>query len=737
MAGAVEEKIIRTVCTVSDGVCCGILAHVKDGVLVKVEPADFPDSRFKHICSRGLCTVKLVYHPDRLRYPLKRVGNRGEGKWQRITWDEALDTIAERLREIGEKHGYESIAWATGANSALILIYLRLASALQSTWVNIIGFGDSAGPSGDMISYGVLNGDYHVTGFERPGLCVVWGANLAETHSMKWRRIRDARENGAKVVVIDPRFTTTASKADEHISLRPGTDAALALGMMNVIIERGLADESFITNHTVGPFLVRGDNGLFLRESDITPEGSNKYIVWDNQTAAPRAHDEEAVTPSLTGSYQVGGIECRPSYQLLVDLVKQYPPEVASNITEVPSETIEKLALDYVNLKPTASYRGGGMQRTFHGDLSCRAVTTLAAISGNTRPEGPRSFRLRQGTFIKVNDQYFKPMSLLQLYEAVPTGQPYPIKALWLAEHNMINQDVSTNKILKDVVPNLDFIVVADMFMNASAQYADIVLPVCSFYEHLDLVPPLQAPNIYLQLSPKVIEPFYESKPDIEIVNELASRMGIGEHFGMSAEQYIELLISSRHPSMQGVTLESLKKGPFELQPHDVPAFRTPSGRYEFYSEMMKGYGQELPVYKEPLESARQQLAEKYPLSYLTTHTKYGNNSQFSNIAWLRELDPEPLLEINPRDAVPRNIKDGDYVVAFNDRGKVKVKAKVHNGVRPGAVNINQKWWLRDFAEGTHHALTHGVINPAQKAVFEPNSALYDNLVEVVKADDK
>ena len=737
MASTGETNVIRTACTVGDGVGCGLLAHVRDGVLVKVEPADFPDRRFRHICARGLCSARMVSRPDRLQHPLKRVGERGEGKWERISWDEALDTIAAKLKEIGEKHGYESIAFATGANSALILIYLRLASALRASWVNIIGFGDAAGPCGEMLSYGILNGDHYLVDFDDPGMCVVWGANLTETHSRKWNWIRDAKEKGAKIVVVDPRFSTTASKADEYISIRPGTDAALALGLMNVILAKGLADERFITDHTVGPFLVRGDNGQFLAERDFIPDGSARYVVWDARSGGPRASDAEGVEPALRGTYDVNGIECRPAFQLLADIIEQYPPQRAEEITEVPAEVIERLALDYVNLKPTASYRGGGLQRTFHGDLSCRAITTLAAISGNTKAQGFRSFRLRQGAFIRVEDRFFNPMPLLQMYEAIEQGQPHPVKALWLAEHNLMNQDVDNNRILNELVPRLDFIVVADIFMTASARHADIVLPVCSFYEHVDLVPPLQGPNIYLQISPKVIEPLHESRPDVEIVNELADRMGQGEHFGMTAEQYIEMLVTSRHPSMQGVTLDRLKEGPVELPDFDVPAFATASGRFEFYSERMVEFGQELPVYIEPIESARQPLGRKYPLSYLSTHTKYGNHALFAAESWLRELDPEPLLEIHPTDAGERGIEDGDMVVAFNDRGRVKLKAKVHDGVRPGVVNINQGWLHDQYPEGTHQALTHGVINPAQTAVFEPNSALYDNLVEVRKAGEE
>lgn len=729
-----EEKAVRTVCGIVDGIQCGILAHVKNGVLVKVEPADFPDTRFRHICARALCSTKLVYHPDRLKYPLKRVGERGKGRWQRISWNEALDTIATKLTEIRQKYGNESVAFAIE-----VIPYIRLASALEATMINPIGFGDAAGPCGDEISYGTHYGHLYTIDFKQPAMCVMWGGNFAETNFIWWRKIRDAKEGGAKLIAIDPRFTSTASKADEYISIRPGTDAALALGLMSVIFERNLYDRNFITKSTVGPFLVRSDNGLFLRGKDIVSGDSDKYVVWDMTIDQPKAYDEPGIVPALTGSYQIAGLKCRPSFELLSALAKQYPLQKASEITQVPAEIIERLAIEYATRKPVASYRGMGLQRTFHGDLTYRAVTTLAAVTGNINTEGYaegyRRFLFDNGTML-YGDHFPRPMQLLQVYETVVSEQPYPIKALWLAGHNFMNQNPDNNRVLKEIVPRLDFIVVADMFMNASAQHADVVLPTCSFYEHLDLVTPIDVLSPYVQLQQKVIDPLYESKPDRDIVNEIGLRLGLGKDFVISAEQYIERVLSSGHPSVEGITLQKLKEGPVEAAPYSMTGFATPSGRIEFYSERMLEFNQQLPVYLEPIESARRPLAKKYPLNYLSTHTKYGKHSLLANISWLRELDAEPLLEMNPVDAERRHIKDGDIVIASNDRGRVKLKVKVHHGIRPGVVNINEGWWHEHFAEGSFQALTHGVINPAQMAVFEPNSAMYDNLVEVKKAGE-
>ena len=204
--------------------------------------------------------------------------------------------------------------------------------------INPIGFGDAAGPCADEVSYGTQYGHLYTMDFESPGMCVLWGANQAETRPYYWRRIRDATEAGARLVAIDPRFTSSASKADQYISIRPGTDAALALGMMNVIFQRGLQDEGFIREHTVGPLLVRQDNGLFLRESDILSQGSSGHVVWDAGAGRPKACDGDVMTSALTGSFKLNGTDCRPAFQLLSDLANEYPPERASEITEIPAE---------------------------------------------------------------------------------------------------------------------------------------------------------------------------------------------------------------------------------------------------------------------------------------------------------------------------------------------------------------------------------------------------------------
>jgi anaerobic selenocysteine-containing dehydrogenase len=270
--------------------------------------------------------------------------------------------------------------------------------------------------------------------------------------------------------------------------------------------------------------------------------------------------------------------------------------------------------------------------------------------------------------------------------------------------------------------------------MNASARYSDIVLPACSFYEYMDLLPPFDTVNPYLQVQQKVIDPLYECKSHVDIGNAVGRRMGFEDEFRYTEEEYVNMLLSSDHPSMRGVTLERLKCEPVKPQAsNEVPVFMTNSGRIEFYSEKMAPFNQALPIYKEPLENAHSALGKKYPLSLVYGHSQYLKCSMFTNSPLMRSLAPEPVVEMNPMDATERSIEDGAVVKVFNDRGFVKMRVKVHEGIHPGVVNVTQGWWPENYIEGTHQALTHGLVNPAQSAIWEPNAAYNDILVEVCK----
>lgn len=726
-------KKILTVCRIEDGSNCRIAAHVKEGKLLKIEPVDFPEPGMRHICGKGLSTVRdIVYHPDRLKYPLLRDGRRGEGRFKKISWDEALEIIAGRLQKIIDQYGGKAIAFTPGQlwTSALMAIYQRLASALGSTWVNLSGFGDAAGPCGDILSYGFPIGSAYTTDLKNPRLCIVWGGNYIVTHSLTWRKIRDLKESGTRLVVIDPRFTATASKADDYISIHPGTDTALAIGMMRVVRDEGLVDHDFMRTYTVAPFLVRQDNGQFLRERDLIDDGGDDHMVWDKmQDRAVTAGNASQPIMRISGS--PNGIPCRTAYDLLNELLDQHSVSRAANLTGVPADTIRKLAISYATERPAICFRGWGLQRTFHGDLAWRAVTTLAAMTGNIHLKGPRSFDLNRDAFTKVDGRSYHYLPLLTLYDAISEGKPYPVKGLWIAAHNFVNQNPNYNKVLSDLFPKLDFIITVDLFMNSSARHSDIVLPACSFYEYMDLLPPFDTVNPYLQLQQKVIDPVHECRSHVDIVNAVGRRMGFKKEFRYSEEEYVDMLLDSDHPSMHNVTREKLMEEPVRVPEFDVPTFMTASGRIEFYAEKMVTYDQALPVYKEPVEHFRGTLGKKYPLSMVNGHSKYLKCSMFTNSPLMRRLSPEPIVEMNPLDAAKRKIEDHEIVKVYNDRGFARMRVLIHEGIHPGVVNVTQGWWPENHISGTHQALTHDRINPAQRATWEPNAAYNDVSVEV------
>lgn len=745
-------RIVRTACPYHcSGNACGIQAHVQEGNITKLEPAEFPDRRFRRICLRGLSSLQLLNHPDRLKYPLKRTGQRGEGKWARVSWDEALDEIADNFKKIQEKHGPEAIAWVLGGPGSGTIkfgIYCRFAALTHGTRVSCWGYGDAAGPDAMLTTFGTHFQGHDTRDSINSKMCILWGANPAVTRPFQMRNFLKAKDNGVVLVAIDPIFSHTAARCDQYIQIRPGTDAALALGMIHVIIKKDLHDKDYLTRCTVGPLLVNTSSGRFLREKDLLPGGSDKYMVWDKTNGTTLPADAPGAKPALDHSCSLKGERYNTAFKMLADLAAQYTPEKTAEITDIPAEVIKKLAQDYATSRPSSIFTNMGVQRTFHGDLSFRAILALAAVcgyygqkgGGASLGPGPKTYVLNWPYFLKPADwASYSRLPILNLYSALEKGEPFTVKGLWFAFINFVNQSPNSNKIIHDVLPKADFIVDTDLFMNSTGQYADMVLPICTFLEHTDLV---GGPFPYLQLQQRVIEPYYESKSDVEIISALARKMGLGQYFDKSEEKLVETFIDSRHPSLAGISLEGLREVPYASNSFEEPfvawqegKFFTKSGRIEFYSEKLAPMGEALPVFKPPKEGRENQQARKYPLVFVQRHSNFRVHSMYANIPWLLELNPEPVVEMNPSDARQRGITEGDMVLVYNDRGKAKLKARLNEGVKTGVVDIAQGWWFHQFAEGGFNCLTYEDRNPAQELVYEANSGFNDVLVEVERAN--
>lgn len=749
-----ETRLVRTVC---DPNChanprCGITALVEDGRITSIEPGSFPLPEYdRRICLMGMSRLEYQYHKDRLRFPLKRAAKRGEGKWQRISWNEAFDILDQRLRALATQFGSRSLAFFTGTGVAGVLTKgaaHRFAAVIGGT-ASRAGGVDYGVPKGLEYTFGVPASTYF-----RPGgheyadavnsrMIILWGANGAETRFVDFHFVVEAQRRGAKVVSIDPNRSATAAKADQWISLRPGTDTALALSLLHEILKQGGQTEPFLRDHTNAPFLLRRDTGGFLREADVIPGGSSAYMVWDSLSQSP-VPNGAGFTPVLTGTYQVllasgSTVECAPAFQLLVDLCRSYPPERASVITGVPAPIIRDLAHEFVSRKPASIRIGFGVDRWYYSDYTARAVANLVIATGNIGVAGG-GISVHDGTYpAPLNLQVFRApdgreaatLDVISLASAIEHGKPYPVKALWLSASNMFNQtSANRRRVMSSIVPQLELIVVVDHFMTDTADLADIVLPACTIFERLDLV----AGKFY-QLQQRAVEPEGESKSDFDIFAGLARRMGMGDYFDRSPEDYLTEMLATNHPLLEGITLDRLQRegAVFLNRPREPYVsfrdlrLRTPSGRIEIYKEELVRYGAELPHYREPIEASPENLLyQRFPLTLLFSHSKYRIHSTFANMPMIKKLEADPRVEIHPIDAQQRSITTGQVVRVHNDRGSVSLRCLFNGDLRPGVVVISEGSWVKDFPGGDPYSLTHELVSPTSE-----NYAFYDTLVEI------
>ncbi|MBN2154489.1 MAG: molybdopterin-dependent oxidoreductase [Candidatus Lokiarchaeota archaeon] len=750
---------VRTTCPMHCGIeACGWLVSVnkKTGRAIKIEPGEFMDPSERRICLRGLSQLDYTYHPDRIKTPLKRVGRRGEGKFESISWEEALDIIEKNFKEIAEKYGWRALGWVlggVGAGSTKFGVYLRLASLTKSTRVSAWGYGDSGLPCGSRIIFGsqIPYGQlmHRLIDPPDPDLIVVWGCNPGEAAPLRWfRPIMDIKErSGTKMVTIDPRFTVTASKSDAYLGLRPGTDTALALSLLNIIFKNGYQKNDYIRKYTNGPYLVRLDTKKFLRGKDISDSKSkaDRYVIIDHEKNEPKILRGSTKSAALTGIYTVNGIECKTALQLLMDLADELPPEKGSEITGVSAELITKLAHAIGKAKTTTFCINMGFTRTYHGHTSLRAMGTIAAITGNVRAEvgKGRNFPvLNWDPFLKAkpDERSYHRLGILNMYDAIEKGDPFPIKAVWFALTNFVNQCANSGKIVNTLFNNLDFIVTVDTFLTDTCKWSDLVLPTTSILEFSDFIP---HPYPYVCIQQKVIEPLYESKSDVNIASAVAERLGFGEYFQGGEDGMIDLLLDTDHLSMDGITRESIiANGCFQLL-NPIPEsmetmpfpMRTPSKKIEIYSDFdyLIEAGEELPYYKAALDSPIKNIAEGFPLTFIQGHTRFRTHSMFGNVDSLLKMNPEPLLDMHPRDAEDRGLKNNDMVVMYNGLGNAILKLRVNEGIVPGTVNLSEGWWLKDFKDGGVNFVTHDIVNPVQDKIYEPNMSMNSAFVEVKK----
>lgn len=751
-----EGTQIRTV-TCMHTACsdCQYDAVVRDGCIVNIMPKPDGGLLGNRMCPKGRSGIMRVYDAERIKYPMKRAGERGSGEWERISWDEAISTIAENWKKIQSEYGTQAIITLVGMSGTAGL--LNGGYGFPSRLKTILGMTtcdtcmDEAAALGTAQVFGTKTGFFDQPGESLTNLLksknvVAWANNVTTAYPQRTKWYLDAQKNGAKLVVVDTLYSVLASKADLWIHPKPATDDVLCLAMINVMMEEGLYDEEMCLNHTVAPCLVRSDTKRYIHMSDLgvdpiegepdaygQPTFYDPPAVWDLSIDGP-ASVEEAVEPALNGTYTVEGIECTTAMDLIANEASQWTPEKASDICGVDADSIRELTRICAD-QPTAicpTYGGSAYNNGVH---YARALATFAAMIGCVGREGGAfggTVHLEHINFSCMNADFAFPMYNVPVLEfpnicktGTYNGQPYPIKGFWVCGCNPLNAQTN-NKPLLDAWLGLDFTVTIDVRFTDTAMYSDIVLPAADWFEKEDLTGNNADPIIVI--CEKCIEPQWESKPEGEIVRLLADAMGVGEYFEGDDDYWLNEMIGPTLKEM-GITLADVReqKGIFWGERDEVlfrdRVFGTETGRARIYLEdpyARVDYGQEwdpdrhrLPKHFTASEATDDfALADTYPLVMLSPRPRLRMHGQNFSNQWLLELDPEPWVKINPSDAEERGVKDGDYVRCFNDRGEAVAKAYLSSAIMPGTLEYPHGWQRSQFKKGSFPELLINDFDP-------------------------
>jgi len=662
------EKVYRSSCGMCHG-GCGVLVYTRQGRITRLEgDRDSPLSKGA-LCAKGLAGLQQVYNPARIQYPLIRTGARGEGKWRRISWDEALSAITDRLNEIKGKFGAEAIAVGQGTGRHHFAFTIRFANALGTPNWCAPGQAQCFLPrvTTSKLTFGdLIICDYY--GKTQPGCILVWGHNPVHTSpdgEMAFRFL-DSWKAGSKIITVDPRLSETAAISDLWLQIRPGTDAALALSMIHVIITENLYDQNFINSWTVG-------------------------------------------------------------FDLLRERVGSCTPQWAEKITWVPAEKIVQAARMFATARPSCLEWGVALEQTPNCLQNLRSLSILTALTGDIDTPGGDIFGMHiLRHFPTGYDQLsneiherrlgadrFKLLSSREalvpsahaptVFRAMITGEPYPVKAFLVFGNNGLLTYANPREV-RQALLNLDLLVVTDLYLTPTAELADIVLPAASWLE-VNLVRgyPLRAENVAL-VQQKITQ-VGEARQDQEIMIDLIRRL----KSPWGTESLEEIINYQLQPL--GVNFEEMKeRGFISVAPtylkYQKSGFATPSGKIELYSSVLERLGYHpLPAYAELPESpvSDPELNKEYPL-ILTTGTKSPVffHSEGRQIPNLREIETDPLVDINPKTAGKLGIKEGSWVWIETPRGRIRQKARLTDGIDPRVIHTPHGWWFPEQSGPDH-----------------------------------
>lgn len=785
-----SEVITTTVCRSNCSQACLFNVHARDGRVVKLTPKAYETELYSGCCLRGLSMQERTYSDKRVKYPLRRVGERGGDQWERISWDDAFEEIGRKFKEIQSKYGKQALAVSrlngngcslNGAGSFVA----RFANATEAT---LQGFSiDQAFEYAAFRVLGTFCTNETIDAVHAKTI-LVWGFNPVWASPQTWRCFLAARDNGAKIVVVDPVFSATAAQADKYIPVKPGTDTLIALALLNRVLSDDDYDAEFCKKRSTAPCLVRRDTKKLLKQSDfdealkaqLADAGSeasefaqliaaraaagesgriDDFYVWDKQANAPKLLSE-CDEPALLGNFEVNGVQVDTVLSLLKDRVKEYTFDRAIEECGITSEDMQYLYDCYTDGDPLWLAGMYGIDHYWNGHLWSYAAASLSAVTGNVGKQGATYGSLwNSGLHVSVNPDWAVVEGKGASSDLVPNAlrdviisekyqdEDFPIKAMLITNANTISNEPDQNSYINEVLPNLEYVVSMDIEFTDSARYSDLVLPVSFWLEQEDIR--INNGNPYLAISEKAVDSLYESKVDFEIFTGIAKAMGLEKDVPQkSAEEWIELIMDSKDLAQNGITYSRLKKekairlvgSQEEPFVQSEKTFPTDSGLVELYCESPEpryDFGQDysdyvdkerLPYWEPTLEVANEELAQKYPLQFLQVHTRWMTHTQWFGNESMNELMPEPLVYLSKGDADAREISDGDTVKVYNDRGFVKVKCIVHHGLQDGIAWMPKGWQRNQFAEGCYQELSHTKVNP-----MSVNYNFYDIRVQVEK----
>jgi molybdopterin-containing oxidoreductase family molybdopterin binding subunit len=748
-----EDEVLPSSCAPNCRGRCPVEVHVRNGRVVKVEPGIPENEQYKRACTLGISQPQRIYNPTRVKYPMKRVGwspddpnvsGRGEdAEFERISWDEALSHIAQQMEEAREEYGSESVYFESGSGDygTASTHQARLSSLFGGTqmdWSIDINVGQGFRRVSGAGWFNVPTNQ--ASDLKNANTIIAWGGDIfASRLQPDASKLLDTIESGGKLVVVDPVYTGTAAKADLWLPVKPGKDPQLALGMIHTVLSGELYDAEFLRKRTLGPALV-GDDGTLLRAKDVIADSdADKPVAINEATGQPEVLEPETGGPyALSGEYEVGGTTGRVALDFIREEAAKYAPEDIAETVGVKAENIRTAARWLATRGPGGVVPGLGVDRYKYGHIFGQAYGVLTALTGDYGRSGSFQGGYFGGTGASFGD-YGAPedgvgtTSLRQtkILTAMESGDPHQLKVMYVQESNFVANQLPDRKRWMKATDNLDLIAVADMHHTPTAQAADIILPAAHWFEKEDVVSPYTHPHVMFRT--KAHDPLWEAKSDYWILSHLAERLGYGDHFHDDKPTALKSMLEA-DDHLDYETLKS--QGTIEKPTPEVyytDEFDTGTGRLEIYDEdapTEKDVSLEVPRPVESRTADDWETADEYPMTFMQKHSKWRIHSSFEYQPWLREINPEPQLDINPKDAKRRGIEDGDYVRVFNDRGEMVVRAKVNDAIQPGLVNTDQGWWARDYVRGHHNNLTHTDVSPVTG-----NFAFYDVRVEVEPAD--